>query len=59
MCCVPAAAAATAAAACSYVYAIDGRGRMFTDAFGLTGKLAEAGNVLRPCCCCLQLCVRN
>jgi hypothetical protein len=25
------------------VYAIDGRGRVFTDAFGLTGKLAEAG----------------
>jgi hypothetical protein len=37
MCCVP------AAAACSYVYAIDGRGRVFTDAYGLTGKLAEAG----------------
>ncbi|KAF6249364.1 hypothetical protein COO60DRAFT_1706535 [Scenedesmus sp. NREL 46B-D3] len=27
----------------SYVYAIDGRGRVFTDAFGLTGKLADAG----------------
>jgi hypothetical protein len=27
----------------SYVYAIDGRGRVFTDAYGLTTKLAEAG----------------
>jgi hypothetical protein len=25
------------------VYAIDGRGRVFTDAYGLTSKLADAG----------------
>ncbi|KAF6253211.1 hypothetical protein COO60DRAFT_439830 [Scenedesmus sp. NREL 46B-D3] len=42
----PLAAAVTTCCACrrcSYVYAIDGRGRVFTDAFGLTGKLADAG----------------
>jgi len=27
---------------CSYVYAIDGRGRQFTDKWGITAKLADA-----------------
>lgn len=27
----------------SYVYAIDGRGRQFTDRFGITSKLVESG----------------